>query len=431
MALPAIQREFTASSAELQWIISAYLMALAMFMAVAGRLADHVGRKRLFLAGLVLFGLASATAAAAPGLGILIGARFAQGIGGAVVQPLALATTTRAVGDDRRGWAIGLLATGGTTFLAVGPLAAGALLELGSWRWVFLVPLPVVALASVQAARWVEPSREPEPVPIEIPGVVLLVLGLAGTVVGVTQLAEWGRPALAPSLLGVALLAAFVRHELRSPRPLVQLRLLRDRWLSASLAALFAIQFVVLGTSVYLMLFLQHGLGESALTAGLVLALSGMFTPLLSTTTGHLSDRRGPRPLVVRGLLLTTAGLVWMALAAPSRNVLVLLPGLLAYSLSRPAVFTPASLGALATLPPGRRGLAAGLVTETRQLGAVLGVAVLGAVLTAVVDTSLTDEPDRFARGFAAAMLVAAAVAASAALLAWRSMPSRASDLSV
>ncbi|QUH05976.1 MFS transporter [Saccharopolyspora erythraea] len=416
VALPALQREFGASATRLQWTITAYLLALAVLMVAAGRLADRFGRRRMLLAGLAVFGLASAACAAAPSLGFLIGARFVQGVGGAVMQPLALAATSRTVGAEHRGWAVGLLSTGGTTLLTAGPLISGALLEVASWRWLFLVNLPVVVFAFHQGRRWLVASREPDPQPVEVGSLVLLMTGMAGVVVGLTEIADWGFAAAGPVAAGLLLLWLLVRHELRSPHPLLPVALMaRNRALLASLVALFAIQFAVLGNAVYLVLFLQHGLGESAFTAGLVLALAGVFTPLLSLTTGQLTDRRGPWKLVVGGLVLATAGLCWVGMLAPRAGLLVLVPGLLAFSLSRPAVFTPASTGAFTTTPAERRGLASGLVTEARQLGGLLGVSACGAVLTAVQGTDLTA-PARLANGFEAAMLLASAVTAAAAL---------------
>ncbi|MCI2418530.1 MFS transporter [Saccharopolyspora sp. K220] len=412
VALPAMHREFGAPTVALQWTITAYLLALAVFMVVAGRLADRFGRRRMLLAGIGLFGLASAACAAAPSFGFLIATRFVQGIGGAIMQPLALGNTSRAIGEQRRGWAVGLLSTGGTTFLTVGPVLSGVIVDVASWRWLFVINLPVVVFALYQGRRWITPSREAQPTRIEGAGLLLLITGLASVVIGVSQLSVWRSVAPVLILVGALLLGLLVRHELRSNHPLVPVALLgRNRYLLAALTALFAIQFAVLGTSVYLVIFLQHGMGERALTAGLVLALSGMFTPLLSLSTGRFTDRHGPRGLVLGGLALATAGLIWVGLAAPHRELWLLIPGLLAFSLSRPAVFTPASAGAFTTISPNRSGLASGLVTEARQLGSVFGVAVLGAVIAGTHG----DLPG--AEGFSAAMLVAAAVTAIAGII--------------
>lgn len=416
VALPTLQRHFHTSATELRWTITAYLLALATLMVVAGRLADRFGRRRMLLAGIALFGVASAACALAPNPAVLIGARFVQGIGGAIMQPLALAHTARAVGDQRRGWAVGVLSTGGTTFLAVGPLVAGAVVDLTSWRWLFVLNLPGVAFAWYQGHRWITPSRESSPRRVEPLGLFLLITGLGTGVTGISQLSTWHGPAQVLLGTGILLLGLFAWHELRASAPLIPLAVLgHDRAMLASLVALLAIQFAVLANSVYLVLFLQHGLGERALTAGAVLALAGIFTPLLSIRTGQFTDRYGPRKLIVGGLFLATAGLGWLAVVAPRYELLLLVPGLLMFGLARPAVFTPASAGAFVGMDPQRRGLASGLVTEARQLGGLLGVAVPGAVLAALHGPDLVASSS-LGEGFRTTMLVAAAVTALAAV---------------
>jgi MFS family permease len=356
----------------------------------------------------------------------LIAFRALQGLGGAIMQPLVLSSTTGVMPDERRGWAIGLLATGGTTFLILGPLIAAGILAAGSWRWIFAVNLPVLAAAFALARRWVRPSRESRRRPLEAAGAALLLAGLGATVVGVTQVAEWGLPSLSLAAAGLLVLAAFARRELRLPDPLIRVDLLRDRLLATSVAALFAIQFVVLGSSIHLVLFAEHGLDLSTVEAGLLVAVAGVFTPLLSIATGRTADRRGPRGLVLAGLALASAGLVWMALSAGALSALLLIPGLLVFSLGRPAVFTPASVGPFATLTDERWAFAASLVTEARQLGAVMGVAVIGTVFAAAGEATAGAEPGVVADGFRAGMLAAAGVAAAtlAAVALW--MPRRA-----
>jgi EmrB/QacA subfamily drug resistance transporter len=419
VALPEIQRQFHTTPAGEQWVITAYLLSMAVCMPAAGRFADHFGRKRMFLVGAAVFGFSSALCAAAPGLGALIAARFCQGIGASILQPIALGNTTRAVGDERRGWAIGMLSTGGTTFLALGPLIAGALLEVASWRWLFLINLPVVAYAVIQGWRFITPSREPESGPLNWAGLGLLLTGLAALVLGITQLDDWHAQAWLLVAGGSVLLAGFARHELVATRPLIDLRLLGDRQIRGALTALFAIQFVVMGTTVYLVLYLQHGLRISTLWTGVVLAVAGIFTPLLSTTTGRMADRRGPGNFIPLGLAIASVGLLWTGLASSWERVALLVPGLLVFSFSRPLVFTPASVTPLATLGPSRRGLASSLVTEARQLGSVLGVALLGALFASQAPARSFGDQAQITAGFRLVMLVAAGVAGLAGLWAW------------
>jgi MFS transporter, DHA2 family, methylenomycin A resistance protein len=204
----------------------------------------------------------------------------------------------------------------------------------------FVLNLPVLAFALVQAIRWLQPSRGPG-TGLDIAAMLLLLAGLLGAVLGLSQISNWGAAALIPLTVGVTLLGVFVYTQSRSPRPLIRLALLRNRLVATSLTALFVIQFAVLGTSVYLVLFLHHGLGSTVMTAGLVLAMTGMFTPLLSARTGTLADRRGARTLVLPGLVLAGAGLAWTGMAAQKLSLVWLIPGLLAFGISRPAIFTP------------------------------------------------------------------------------------------
>jgi MFS family permease len=183
------------------------------------------------------------------------------------------------------------------------------------------------------------------------------------------------------------------------------------------------VQFAVFGVTVPLTLYLQHGLALGAVAAGVVIALAGLGTPLLSTTTGRLADRSGPRALVLPGLALTVASVAVVGLLAPLGGVLALVPGLLAFALARPVVFTPAGTGPFLALGAEHRAFAAGLATEARQLGALLGVAVTGAVFSAVNGAELREGDPTLVDGFRAAALVTAAVCAVAALVVARRMP--------
>jgi EmrB/QacA subfamily drug resistance transporter len=416
VALPSIQRQFHTSAIAEQWVITAYLFTMAVFMPAAGRFADHFGRKRLFLVGVLVFGCSSAACAASPSLAVLIAARSLQGVGASILQPIALGNTTRAVGDDHRGWAIGVLSTGGTTFLALGPLIAGLILEVASWRWLFIINLPVVAFATIEAVRFITPSREPSPERINWVSLCLLLSGLASVVLGIAQLRSWAPWSLVLIPLGGVILAGFVVHELRNAAPLLDLYLLTDRMIRGALVALFAVQFVVTGVTVYLAIYLEHGLGISTLVTGVVIAIAGIFTPLLSITTGRIADQRGARRLVPAGLGLAAIGLLWIGVAATWERVALLVPGLLIFSLARPAVFTPASVTPLASLGPERRGVASSLVTEGRQLGSVLGVAILGTIFAAAAPTTELARHGHVANGFQLVTLTAAGVAALAAI---------------
>jgi EmrB/QacA subfamily drug resistance transporter len=364
--------------------VGAYLLALASLMAGSGRLADLFGRRRLFLLGVTLFGLSSLACALAPSDLSLIVARVAQGTGAALTQPLALANATAIMPPERRGWTIGALASAGTICLMVGPLLGGVLVEAVGWRSVFLLNVPVVVLAVGLGLRYMPETREPAPSPLDVWGLGLLTTGLVGLVAGLLHMQEWPIAVDAAVLaLAALILGAFVAVEQRSEHPLLPLRLLRPPEVASSMAALFTIQGAVLGVTVYVTLFLQNGLGLSAIEAGAVLLPAMIWTALLSTRTGQMAERRGERLPVGIGLLVAAAGLVAIGVLARGEEALLLIPGLVVFGVSRPFVFTPASTGPLKVIPADERGLASSLVTESRQLGAVLAVAALGAIAAA------------------------------------------------
>lgn len=387
-ALARIQRDLGASTAEAQWVIAAYLLPLVALMAASGRLGDLWGRRRLFVLGVCLFGAGSLACALAPDPWLLIVARGFQGVGAALCTPLGTAAVASAFPPERRGWAIGVLATGGTIFLALGPILGGLLTEAASWRWVFAANLPVVVLAAVVGARsFPSGDRRPD-LRVDWLGIGLLSAAISALVVGLVQLGDWG--ASDPRTLGVLALAAvlvvaFVVAERRIHDPLVDLSLLHIPAIGASLGALVAIQFAILGLTVYLLLYLQHVLGYGPIAAGLLFLPAVVATPLLSPLTGRLTDRAGPRPLVAGGLALAAAGLVFVALVLDRREIALLVPALALFGVSRPCVITPSGSAAIGAVSAELRGLASGLVTCSRQLGAVLGTAVVGAIVGVVL----------------------------------------------
>jgi MFS transporter, DHA2 family, methylenomycin A resistance protein len=423
VALHAIQRQFHCSTVEVQWTIGMYLLVLAALAAGSGRIADLYGRRRLFLGGISVFGLGSAACAVAPSVTVLIAARAVQGAGAALTAPLIVAHATAVVPDNRRAWAIGVVASAGTSFLVLGPLLGGLLVDTVGWRWIFLINIPVVVIAVALGARFMTESRAPNPPPLDVPGLVLLTAAFAAIVIALLHIHSLNA-GLAVGLLvaGGCALSAFVAVERRSPHPLVALELLGKPRVIVSIAALIAIQGSVLGVTVYVVLYLQNGLGLKAIVAGCVLIAAGMWTPLLSRMTGRIVDRQGSRLPISRGLLTAAAGLVTIGLTARAHSALALIPGLLLFGVSRPFVFTPASAGPMRNIPASARGLAASLVAESRQTGAVLGVAVLGSIIAGY---EVHGQTGASAAGLEAAMFAAAAACLVAAILVIVLVPAR------
>lgn len=385
VALPNIQVDLHASAAEQQWVVGAYLTTMAAFIPAAGRIGDLYGRRRMFLGGVALFGLASLGCAVAPDIVTLIVLRAVQGVGAALILPLSQANVTAVMDDKRRGWAIGILAAGGSVFLSLGPLVGGAIVTAVGWRWLFAMNVPIVACSMFFGVRHLVETREPDRGRLDLPGLILLALGVGASVTALLQSSVWGATAPRTSLLlggGVVLLLAFVVVEHRSAHPLVHLRLLRVRTVAGCLVALVAMQFAVMTVTVQLMLYLQRVMGFDALVAGVVFLPVVVATPLLSPSAGRIADRPGGLRLVPIGLVVSTAALAVMALVLKSESLALLVPAFAVFGLCRPFVFTLSNLGPIAALSEAVRGLAASLAWEAIQIGAAFGVAVSGLLVS-------------------------------------------------
>jgi EmrB/QacA subfamily drug resistance transporter len=391
-ALRAIQADLGLSSPELQWVMGAYLLALASLMAAAGRVADVQGRRRTFVVGAVIFAVGSAVCALAPTAGVLIAGRGMQGVGAALLVPLGYANATLVVPEERRGWALGIVSTGATVFLAVGPVLGGVLTQAFGWRSVFAVNLLPIVVVAVVAVRWMPESHVERRETIDVVGLVLLICGLAAMTTALLQVqtSGWVVPAAA-AVVAVIALAGFVMVERRSSAPLVDLSLLRIPAVAGSLTGLLAFQFAILGLTVYFTLYLQHVLGFAPAVAGALTLPAVVLAPFLAGWVGRSTDRHGTRELTIGALLLASAAVLAIALLSGERVVLLLLFPLLAFGVARPVATIAGTAGAVGAISAQSRGLAAALATQSRQIGAVLGVAALGLVVTATEHSTRTE----------------------------------------
>jgi EmrB/QacA subfamily drug resistance transporter len=385
VALPALRAQLGAGPAQLQWIVDAYTLTLAVLLLLGGALGDRLGRRALFRAGLTLFGLGSLGCALAPGPDALIAVRVLQAGGAALLQPSALSTITGSIGDPRqRARAIGVWAGVFGLAAAVGPLVGGLLIDTAGWRWIFLINLPVVAAALLFSLGLPE-TRGTAPRPLDFPGVILAALAVFGLTYLLIDGSHAGYTAPAPLSAGVAgglSAAAFVIAERRRAHPLFPLSLLRHRGFTAatSIAVLaFAILAGFLFTS---SLYWQQVRHASALGTGLALLPATLGIAVVSPIAGRLIHRLGARILLIAaGLALTTAAAL-LAAAASSHAYLPDAAGYLAlgagFGLANPPITNTAVNG----LPARQAGVASALATTSRQIGNTLGVAVLASVAT-------------------------------------------------
>jgi EmrB/QacA subfamily drug resistance transporter len=383
IAFPAITAEFSTSSlAGLSWVFTAYNVVFAALLIPAGRLADLLGRRRVFLGGLTLFGIASVACALAPTPGVLVTARVLQALAAALLAPSSLALLLPVFPPERRGVAVGTWGAMGGIAAATGPALGGLLVDAFGWRAVFLVNLPVVVLTLVAGARVLTESRDersglPDPL-----GVLLLGAGFALLSLGIVdgESGVWAAPGTAgPLLAGLALLALFVLRSARVPNPLVELGLFRLRAFAGSVAGYLVFSAAFYALLLANVLFLTGVWRYGVLTAGLAVTPGPLMAALASTLGGRLADRCGARAAIVPGAVLFATGCALFAgLARPDpAYVAAFLPATLLTGTGVGLVFSGLGAAAVAQLPPSRFATGSAVGTCARQIGAVLGISVL------------------------------------------------------
>ncbi|MFI2504783.1 MFS transporter [Streptomyces sp. NPDC018972] len=390
VALPAMQREFHASTSGLQWTIDAYTLVLASLLMLAGSTADRIGRRRVFMAGLVVFTLGSVLCSLAPDLSWLVVFRMVQAIGGSMLNPVAMSIITNTFTDPReRARAIGVWGAVVGISMAAGPLVGGLLVESVGWRSIFWVNLPVGLAALLLTWRFVPESRAPKarrPDPVG----QLLVIVLFGSLTYAIIEAPHASPAsIAPyAVLALAALVALLRYEPRRREPLIDLRFFRSAPFSgATVIAVSA--FAALGGFLFLStLYLQNVRGLSALDAGLWMLPMAVPTFLCAPLSGRLVGGRGPRlPLLVAGGAMTASGLLFALFEAETSDATLFL-GYVLFGVGFGFVNAPITNTAVSGMPTAQAGVASAVASTSRQLGQALGVAVIGAVLAAGVGSS-------------------------------------------
>ncbi|MFC4913693.1 DHA2 family efflux MFS transporter permease subunit [Actinomadura gamaensis] len=417
-ALPAIRADLGTGLEGLEWTVNAYTLTFAVLLLPAAAVADRHGRRRLFMIGLALFTLASAAAALAPGIGVLIAARAVQGVGGAILAPLTLTLLAHAVPPARRAAALAAWSVMSGLGVALGPVVGGAVTEYATWEWIFWINVPAGLLVLALAPRFLTESRGPaqrlDPI-----GTVLVTLGLLGVVLGLVRGNEHGwtsAQVLLPAVAGLALLVAFVVHEARTPHPMLPLSLFRSRGFSVLNLISLAMSFGMFGVTFVLIQFLQMIGHMSPLEAG-VRTLPWTAMPLLvAPLTAPLASRLGTRTVITLALLFQAGGLAWLAAyIAPTFDYADLVPGFVLAGTGMGLFFAPVTRLVLSSAPAAQTGVASGISNISRQLGTVLGVAVLGAIFSATGDMTT---PHHFATGVTTVLWTAVAILTAAAITA-------------
>jgi EmrB/QacA subfamily drug resistance transporter len=420
VALPSIQVDLGFSQEDLQWVISAYALVFGGFLLLGGRAADMLGRRRLFLGGIVVFTLASLMAGLAWSEPSLITARAFQGLGAAIITPAALSilSTTFAEGRERN-IALGAWGAVGGFGAVAGVLLGGILTDALSWEWIFFVNVPVGVLGFVLAPVLLHESRDAHVKRFDVPGAVLVTSGLSSMVYAITQAGSKGW--LSAETLGVfagslALLGAFVVWELRHPEPLMRFGIFQTRTVTGANVAGFIMGTALFSMFLMLTLYMQQVLGYSAMKTGVAyLAVAGTAI-VWSGVAGQLVTRVGVKPVLVIGMGALTAGLLFFTqVSVDGSYVRDLLPGFLVLGIGIGFSFVPISIAALAGVKPAEAGLASGLINTSQQIGGALGIAALSTIATTHTTDSVRSGsalPAALVDGFQSAFLVGAIIAA-------------------
>lgn len=439
VALPTLTQVFSAPFQDVQWVVLSYLLAVTTLIVSAGRLGDIIGRRRLLLAGIVLFTIASGLSGIAPTLWLLIAARAAQGLGAAVMMALTMAFVGETVAKEKTGSAMGLLGAMSATGTALGPSLGGVLIAGLGWQTIFLINVPLGILALILAYRYLPADREvPKPesdrAGFDIMGTLLLALTLAAYALAMTI----GRGRFGP-LNGALLLATaigiglFVLAEKRAASPLIQLAMFRDPPLSASLAMSMVVSTVMMATLVIGPFYLSRALGLDTALIGLVVSVGPLVVALTGVPAGRIVDRFGAPRMTVAGLVGLAAGSIMLSIMPPAFGIPGYIVPLVVVTAGYAVFQTANNTDVMTDIPRARRGVTSGMLNLSRNLGLISGASVMGTVFALASGTIdiATADPESVASGMrfsfaVAAMLIAAALAiaiGSRALAARSALP--------
>jgi EmrB/QacA subfamily drug resistance transporter len=392
VAIPDIVRATHASQVQLEWIIDAYLLVFAVLLLPGGAIGDRYGRRRALIAGLIVFGGASAAAMAATSADALIGLRGLIGLGAALVMPATLSTITGTFPSAERSKAIGIWAGMAGAAAILGLLCSGILLEWFSWRSVFAVNVVLAVIAIAGAIRFVPESSQPDAPAIDKGGAVFATVGLVALVFSIIEAPDEGwlsARTMGGIVAGLLALAGFVFYELRQRHPLLDPRLFRNRRLAAGSLSIAVQFFAFFGFTFVSLQYLQGVRGYTPLIAALaVLPLSGSMIPTARVTPG-LVNRFGARAVCVAGLILCAAGLAIISRIGTGTPYWLMLAGLVPLGIGMGAAMTPATTAITESLPQAQQGVGSALNDLSREVGGALGTAVIGSIVTAVYRSSL------------------------------------------
>ncbi|MEV6342950.1 MFS transporter [Actinoplanes sp. NPDC051851] len=418
IALPQIQRSLHTDMTGLTWTVNSYTITFAILILGAAALGDRIGRRRVFRAGVALFTVASAAVALSGTIAAFAAFRAVQGLGAAMLVPLSLTLVVDAVPAGRRPMTVAIWSAAQGLAVAIGPFVGGLIVEYSDWHWIFWLNVPL-GLLIVPAARVFPDTRVRTAERFDGPGLALLSGAICGLVLAVTNSAVhgWGAPmSVWPLAAAVLLTVALVLWERRTPAPVLPARLMRNRGFSLTNLNALLLTAGVFGSVFLLLQFFQKVLGYGPLEAGIRTLPWTLLPAIGAPVSGILAERIGTRPVMIAGSVLQGAALVWFALTvSPGVDYVSLLPGMLCAGCGMGAFFAVVATQALAFTPDSDEGIASGINNSVREIGVLIGVAVLATVF---LDAGGSDSPEAFVTGLRAALWIGAGLLGAAALAA-------------
>ena len=422
VALPSIERDLGGGLAAQQWISNGYLLTLGSLILIGGSLGDIYGERRVFSIGVAAFGVFSIVCAAAPTIGVLLVARALQGMAGALLTPSSLAVIIGAFSERQRSAAIGSWTAWGAIAAIVGPLGGGLLIDNGSWRWIFAINVPLIAVTLALVSMAVPRSTRDHERRVDLPGAALCVLGLAGIVFGLIEQPHygWGSPAILVPLIGGAVtFAVFLGYERRTPEPMVELSLFARRNFSVGNAETFTMYAGLSILFFFLVIFLQEVAGYSAIKSGLATLPVTLVMFTLSRRFGALADRIGPRVFMACGPLISAGGiLLLLRTGIHTSYVRDLLPALLLFALGLSMTVAPLTATVLAGADASDAGIASAINNAIARIAGLVGIAVIGVVVASSLAADNFGRNAESVQAFHEALVICAVLVATGGVIA-------------
>jgi EmrB/QacA subfamily drug resistance transporter len=420
VALPSIQRDLRVGLSELEWIVTGYALTFAALMLIGGKLADLLGRRLIFVAGLAIFTLASLACGLAESGDVLIGARIVQGVGAALMNPATLSIIAATFPPHQRGTAIGIWAGVSALALAIGPMVGGLITQHIDWSWIFFVNVPVGILGIAASFLFIDESRdESEEQRLDLPGLVTSAVGLFALTYALIEANTYGWTSariIGAFAVAVVGLVAFVLLERHQRLPMLDLTLFRSGTFAGANIVVLLVALAMFGVFFFVSLYMQNILGYSAVQAGAAFLPMTLLIILIAPIAGRTSDRVGSRWLLVAGMTLVGVHLVLFSRLGLDASFWNLLPALLVGGVGMSLTMTPSAAAAVRSVPVDKSGVGSAVLNASRQVGGSIGIALIGAIMAAEIGGTRT--PEAFMNGFSHALTVAAGIAFAGALVA-------------